>query len=203
MKVKFCGLTRDADIAAANAARPDLIGLVFADSRRRVTDEQAARLRAQLARGIQAVGVFVRDDPAHIAALVEAGTIDLIQLHDGEDAAYIAALRALTRAPLLYAVRVREHTDIERAAALDVDYLLLDTYVKGVAGGSGQKFDWSLIGTVEKPFFLAGGLTEDDLPRALRTGAFALDLSSGIETDGRKDRTKMCRIAARIRGEEP
>ena len=200
MKLKFCGLTRAQDIAAANAARPDYIGFVFAESRRRVTDAQAARLRAQLAAGIQAVGVFVRDDPTHIAALAHAGTIDLIQLHGGEDADYIAAVRRQTAAPIVYAVRVRERADIDRAAALDVDYLLLDTYVKGVAGGSGQVFDWSLIGETEKPYFLAGGLTESNIPQAVRTGADVLDLTSGIETDAVKDAEKMRRIAALVKG---
>ena len=203
MKLKFCGLTREADITAVNETKPDYIGFVFADSRRRVTDAQAARLRAQLAAGIQAVGVFVRDDPAHIAALANGGTIDLIQLHGGEDAEYIAALRRLTDKPIVYAVRVRERADIVRAAALEAEYLLLDTYVKGVAGGSGQAFDWSLIGETPKPYFLAGGLTESNIPQAMQTGAYALDLSSGIETDGIKDAGKMRRIAALVKGGKP
>ena len=93
MKLKFCGLTRKQDILAANAARPDYVGFVFADSRRRVTEEQAARLRAQLAPGIQAVGVFVNDEPERIAALVNAGVIDLVQLHGGENRAYLDRLR--------------------------------------------------------------------------------------------------------------
>ena len=106
MKLKFCGLTREADIRAANETRPDYIGFVFAESRRRVTDEQAARLRVQLAPGIQAVGVFVNDDPTHIAELANHGVIDLIQLHGGESAAYIRRLRTMTAAPVIYAVRV-------------------------------------------------------------------------------------------------
>ena len=96
MKLKFCGLTREADIRAANETRPDYIGFVFAESRRRVTDEQAARLRALLSPGIQAVGVFVNDDPTHIALLANRGVIDLIQLHGSESAAYIQRLRTMT-----------------------------------------------------------------------------------------------------------
>ena len=203
MKLKFCGLTREADIRAANETRPDYIGFVFAESRRRVTDEQVARLRALLSPGIQAVGVFVNDDPTHIALLANRGVIDLIQLHGSESAAYIQRLRTMTAAPIICALRVGKQTDIKQAESNLVDFLLLDTYTKDAYGGSGRTFDWSLIGAVEKPYFLAGGIDESNLSRALRTGAYALDLSSGIETDGVKDETKMRRVAALVRGEQP
>ena len=200
MKLKFCGLTREADIRAANETRPDYIGFVFAESRRRVTDEQAARLRALLSPGIQAVGVFVNDDPTHIALLANRGVIDLIQLHGSESAAYIRRLRTMTAAPIICALRVGKQTDIKRAESNLVDFLLLDTYTKDAYGGSGRTFDWSLIGEVGKPYFLAGGLNESNIPRAMRTGAYALDLSSGIETDGVKDAEKMRRVAALVKG---
>ena len=200
MKLKFCGLTRETDIRAANETRPDYIGFVFAESRRRVTDEQAARLRALLSPGIQAVGVFVNDDPTHIALLANRGVIDLIQLHGSESAAYIRRLRTMTAAPIICALRVGKQTDIKRAESNLVDFLLLDTYTKDAYGGSGRTFDWSLIGEVGKPHFLAGGLNESNITRAMRTGAYALDLSSGIETDGVKDAEKMRRVAALVKG---
>ena len=200
MKLKFCGLTREADIRAANETRPDYIGFVFAESRRRVTDEQAARLRALLSPGIQAVGVFVNDDPTHIALLANRGVIDLIQLHGSESAAYIRRLRTMTAAPIICALRVGKQTDIKREESNLVDFLLLDTYTKDAYGGSGRTFDWSLIGEVGKPYFLAGGLNESNIPHAMRTGAYALDLSSGIETDGVKDAEKMRRVAALVKG---
>ena len=200
MKLKFCGLTREADIRAANETRPDYIGFVFAESRRRVTDEQAARLRALLSPGIQAVGVFVNDDPTHIALLANRGVIDLIQLHGSESAAYIRRLRTMTAAPIICALRVGKQTDIKRAESNLVDFLLLDTYTKDAYGGSGRIFDWSLLGEVGKPYFLAGGLNESNITRAMRTGAYALDLSSGIEADGVKDAEKMRRVAALVKG---
>ena len=203
MKLKFCGLTREADIRAANETRPDYIGFVFAESRRRVTDEQVARLRALLSPGIQAVGVFVNDDPTHIALLANRGVIDLIQLHGSESAAYIQRLRTMTAAPIICALRVGKHTDIKQAESNLVDFLLLDTYTKDAYGGSGRTFDWSLIGEVGKPYFLAGGLNESNIPHAMRTGAYALDLSSGIETDGVKDAGKMRRVAALVKGGQP
>lgn len=203
MKLKFCGLTREADIRAANETRPDYIGFVFAESRRRVTDEQAARLRALLSPGIQAVGVFVNDDPTHIALLANRGVIDLIQLHGGESAAYIRRLRTMTAAPIICALRVGKQTDIKRAESNLVDFLLLDTYTKDAYGGSGRIFDWSLLGEVGKPYFLAGGLNESNIIRAMQTGAYALDLSSGIEADGVKDAEKMRRVAALVKGGQP
>lgn len=203
MKLKFCGLTREADIRAANETRPDYIGFVFAESRRRVTDEQVARLRALLSPGIQAVGVFVNDDPTHIALLANRGVIDLIQLHGSESAAYIQRLRTMTAAPIICALRVGKQTDIKQAESNLVDFLLLDTYTKDAYGGSGRTFDWSLIGEVGKPYFLAGGLNESNIPHAMRTGAYALDLSSGIETDGVKDAEKMRRVTALVKGGQP
>lgn len=200
MKLKFCGMTREADIRAANETRPDYIGFVFAESRRRVTDEQAAQLRVRLSPGIQAVGVFVNDVPEHIASLTNRGVIDLIQLHGGESTEYIQHLRTMTAAPIIYVVRVGERDNIKQAKNYPVDFILLDTYIKNAYGGSGRAFDWSLIGEVGKPYFLAGGLNESNIARAMQTGAYALDLSSGIETDGVKDAEKMCRVAALVKG---
>ena len=126
--------------------------------------------------------------------------IDLIQLHGDENEHYIKKLRRLTNAPIIYAVRVETHRDIEEADQLPVDYLLLDTYVKHAYGGSGKTFDWSLIGETSHPYFLAGGLNEENITRAAQTGAYALDLSSGIETDDTKDINKMRRVAALVKG---
>lgn len=203
MKLKFCGLTREADIEAANETGPDYIGFVFAESRRRVSDLDAARLKARLDPAIKAAGVFVNDTPEHIAALAGEGIIAFAQLHGDEDARVIERLRRLTDVPLVKAVRVKTRADIERALALPVDYLLLDTYVGHAYGGSGKAFDWSLIGDISKPYFLAGGLRPENLEQALRTGAYALDLSSGIETNGVKDPAKMRAVAERVRRVRP
>ena len=142
----------------------------------------------------------MNDEPEHIAALVRDEVIDIIQLHSGESLHYINKLRKLTSAPIVYAVRVETHRDIEQADTLPVDYLLLDTYVKHAYGGSGKTFDWSLIGEVNHPYFLAGGLNESNVQRAAQTGAYALDLSSGIETDDVKDIYKMRRVSALVKG---
>ena len=198
-KIKFCGMMRAADIAAANALHPDYIGFVFAPgSRRAVTPERAAALKAQLALGIQAVGVFVNAQPAQIAALLAAGTIDIAQLHGQEDEAYLQALRALTDKPIIKAFRVDTAADLERAAAFPADGLLLDSG----AGGTGTAFDWTLLRDFTRPYFLAGGLSAENVGEAIQKyRPYAVDVSSGIETDGKKDATKMAAFAAAVRKE--
>ncbi len=190
MKIKLCGLTREADILAVNEIGPDYVGFVFAPSRRQVTPARAAALKALLRPDIPAVGVFVNQE-ADIYPLAEAGVIEAVQLHGDETAEEIARVRARTGLPVIRAVSVRTGADIAAAQSLPCDFLLLDTYQKDQRGGSGITFDWSLIPSGGKPFFLAGGLTIENLPRAARTGAYCLDVSSGGETDGKKDPAKM------------
>ena len=199
-KIKFCGMTRAGDIAAANALRPDYIGFVFArGSRRAVTPEQAAALKADLAPGIQAVGVFVNAPPEQIAALLAAGTIDIAQLHGQEDETYLQALRALTDKPIIKAFRVDSAADLQRAAAFPSDGLLLDSG----AGGTGTAFDWTLLRDFGRPYFLAGGLNAENIGEAIQKyHPYAVDVSSGIETDGKKDAKKMAAFAAAVRKEE-
>ena len=199
-KIKFCGMMRAEDIAAANAIRPDYIGFVFAPkSRRAVTPEQAAALKAQLAPGIRAVGVFVNAPPEQITALLDSGTIDIAQLHGQEEEAYLAALRAQTDKPILQAFRVDTAADLQRAAASTADGLLLDSG----AGGTGIAFDWTLLRDFGRPYFLAGGLSAETVSEAIQKyHPYAVDVSSGIETDGKKDAKKMAAFAAAVRKEE-
>ncbi len=188
-RVKICGLRRECDIAYANRLLPDYIGFIFAKkSRRYLTPETAAQLKARLDGRIKAVGVFVDAPAEEIAALAQAGTIDLVQLHGHEDAAYIRALRESVSLPLIQAFRVDTPDDLRRAEASATDYILLDNG----AGGTGERFDWSLLQEMRRPFFLAGGLDADNAPEAIaQTHPFAVDVSSGVETDGVKDFEKM------------
>ena len=199
-RIKFCGLTRPADVAAANELRSEYIGFVFAPkSRRYLPPEQAAALKAQLAPGIQAVGVFVNEAPAQVAHLLNTGVIDIAQLHGQEDAAYIARLRALTDKPLIQAFRVDDAACLTAAAQSPADWVLLDSG----AGGTGTAFDWTLLQNFPRPYFLAGGLDSTTVRRAVETFApYAVDVSSGIETEGRKDKTKMAAFAAAVREQE-
>ena len=200
MKIKLCGLTRPCDIETVNELQPDYIGFVFAKkSRRYVSPEKAEELKAMLVPGIQAVGVFVNEEPEQIAALLEAGTIDVAQLHGQESETEIRRLRELTDHPLIQAFRIDTEQDVERANASTADYVLLDSG----AGGTGTVFDWDLLQAIRRPYFLAGGLDTENLGTVkAKLNPYVVDVSSGIETDGYKDKEKMTAFVAAARKED-
>ena len=199
-KIKLCGLKRPQDIQAANELLPAYIGFVFAPkSRRYVHPDRAEELRRMLNPGIIPVGVFVNETPETVAALLDRGIIDIAQLHGKEDAAYIRRLRQLTKKPLIQAFRVDTPADVAAAQASTADYVLLDSG----AGGTGTSFDWSLLQNIQRPYFLAGGLTPENVGGAVATlHPYAVDVSSGIETDGKKDMEKMRAFVYAVRGKD-
>ena len=199
-KIKFCGLTRPEDIAAANALKPEYIGFVFAPkSKRYVSPQQAAQLRAQLSPAIKAVGVFVNEPPEAVARLLNENILDIAQLHGQEDAAYLARLRSLTAKPLWQAFRVETAAGLAAAARSTADMVLLDSG----AGGTGTVFNWKLLQSFPRPYILAGGLDADNAADAVtRLHPYAVDVSSGIETAGKKDPAKMAAFAATVRGQD-
>ena len=198
-RLKICGLSRPCDIEWVNDAGVDFAGFVFARSRRQVSPEQAKQLHSMLKKEIPAVGVFVNETIETIVGLVEDGVIDWVQLHGQEDEAYINELKSKVSCPVIQAFSIRTKEDVLRARESCADYILLD---QG-GGGTGRTFDWSLLerskaAENKTPFFLAGGLGVDNLEEAIRrTRPFAVDLSSSLETDGRKDAGKI-REAVRI-----
>ncbi len=194
-KIKLCGLMHETDAIAANAAKPDWVGLVFDEGRHFVSDQEAAAIRAALDPEIPAVGVFVRDDPAHIISLVTSGTIQYVQLHGGESEAYIHELREAITAPIIRVISVKTKEDVLKAADTDADYLLLDHG----KGGTGKSFDWSMIPPIAKPWFMAGGIGLHNLEEALSYHPYAVDISSGAETDGHKDPVKMKQLVEMVR----
>ena len=188
-KIKICGLYRDADIGYVNEAGPDYAGFIlnFPKSHRNLTPERAAALRAMLAPGIRAVGVFVDQPAAAAAAAAETVKLDVIQLHGHEDDAYIAALRERTDRPIWKAFRVRSAADLDAARRSAADAVLLDN-----GYGTGEAFDWSLAADFDRPFLLAGGLTPENIPAAVAAmRPLLVDVSSGVETDKVKDRDKI------------
>lgn len=199
-KIKVCGLSRERDIDAVNRCRPDYVGFVMAESRRRVSPEMAERLKARLDPGIKAVGVFVNEDIHLIADLYMADIIDTVQLHGDEDTDYICTLKRAIPAPVIKAIRVNSRQQIYEAQGMPADLLLLDTYNQEKYGGSGQSFDWSLIPVLSKRFFLAGGLNISNIGAAIQAvSPCAVDISSGVETDGLKDEDKIREIITMIR----
>ena len=199
-RIKLCGLTRPCDIEWANALMPDYIGFVFAQkSKRYVSPERAKALREGLDSNIRAVGVFVNEAPEAVADLLNTGVIDMAQLHGGEDEEYIKALRGLTDKPLIKAFRVDGPADLEKARRSSADYVLLDNG----AGGTGTAFDWALLKGFDRPYFLAGGLGPGNVRQAIMAlDPFAVDVSSGIETNGAKDYMKMTAFVNAARHEE-
>lgn len=200
-KIKICGLSRFVDVMAVNEARPDYAGFVFAKSSRQVTADKARQLKRELAPGIQAVGVFVNANIHEIRRLVggSAPVIDLIQLHGDEDEDYIRRLKSYIELPVIKGVRARSREQILAADRLPCDYLLLDTYTKGQYGGSGQSFDWNLIPSLTKPYFLAGGIRLENLRGAAARRPYCIDVSSAVETGGRKDRAKILEMVRELR----
>jgi Phosphoribosylanthranilate isomerase len=214
-RIKICGLFRTEDAGYVNEALPDYAGFVFAESRRRVTRSQAEKIRELLNPFVKAAGVFVNAPVEEIAALARDGVIDAIQLHGDEDAAYIEQLRRKTDAPVIRAVRVQNARQILEAQGLPCDYLLLDTWQKDGYGGSGKAFDWALILEIQtgspegkafwgghKPFFLAGGIDAANVREALKCRPYGIDVSSGAETDGVKDRDKIIELVRIVRSED-
>ncbi len=199
VKIKLCGMFREQDIEYVNEAKPDYIGFIvmFPKSHRNIGLKTALRLKKRLSPDIKSVAVSVDAPVEEFAEFALSGAADVLQLHGNEDVEYIARLRKLTSVPLIKAVKVTSAADIERANLLDVDFLLLDSGM-----GSGKAFDHSLIERerITKPFFLAGGLTPDNLVQAAKAvRPYGVDLSSGIETDKLKDRGRILAAVRNIR----
>ena len=197
-KIKMCGLRRAEDIEYANMIVPDYIGYVFAKkSRRCVAPEKAQELTRLLREDIIPVGVFVDEPIENVIALAESGTIRIAQLHGSESEDYISELKAMS-IPVIKAFQVSSEADIAAARSSCADFVLLDS-----GGGSGETFDWSLIKAVGRNYFLAGGLTADNVADAVKKlRPYAVDASSCLETEGFKDFEKMRAFAEAVRTAE-
>lgn len=208
-KIKICGLSRPADITIVNEVLPDYIGFVFAKSRRQVSEVTAMELRANLNPKIKVVGVFVNEEIEKVIRLCNSNVIDIVQLHGDEGEVYLQKLKTSINNPIIKAVRVRSTEDIRQANKLTCDYLLLDAYKEDQYGGSGEIFDWSILGKPsnmgatsyrDKPYFLAGGINSGNVIQAMTQGhPYCIDVSSGVETDGYKDADKIVEIIKKIR----
>jgi len=223
MRIKICGLFREQDIDYVNEARPDYVGFVFAKSARQVSATLAQYLRFRLADEITPVGVFVNTPINDVAALFHNGTISAAQLHGTENESYITQLKrkcTVNGKPLQIKVIKTISSGIFNAAnqkqpakssrkksnssSADsclwlnslsnvVDYFLIDS-----GAGSGKSFDWTLLDSLKmnKPWFLAGGINLDNIEKAIDINPFAVDISSGAETNGIKDREKILQLTA-------
>ncbi len=194
MKIKICGIRRTEDVRFLNESPPDYAGFVFANTRRRVSFEEAERLRSLLKPEIKTVGVFVNEDMELIRKLVKSGVIDLVQLHGDEDEKYIRELNSSV--PVIKAQRIIGVGDIKR---FETDFYLFDTYREDMYGGTGEAFDWEILKNIDRPYFLAGGITAENIERAMAKKPYAIDVSSGAETNGVKDRDKIRKLIYKVR----
>ena len=190
VKVKICGLKRLEDVEMVNRYRPDYVGFVFAESKRKVSHELARELKQNLNSGLTAVGVFVDAPADEILELYRENIIDMAQLHGSESEEYIKNLKEKTdnRLKIINAIEMSEDTDLSEYDDSKSDYLLLDS-----GKGSGKTFDWKLIRKdLNKEFFLAGGLNSQNVRSAVdEFNPYAVDLSSGVESNGFKDEDKI------------
>lgn len=201
VRVKICGITRLPDLHAACEAGADALGFVFYEkSPRHVSIASAAGLLRELPPFVQSVGLFVNAGPAFIESVLQAVPLDLLQFHGDETPADCARFGR----PYIKAVRVNRDTDLLKCAA-DFDTargLLLDAWVAGVPGGTGERFDWSLIPPdLPKPVILSGGLTPANVAEAVRrVRPWAVDVSSGVEVSkGVKDAHLIAQFIAKAK----
>ena len=195
MKIKICGLFRNEDIDYINEARPDYAGFVFAKSKRQVSLDQAQHLRSRLADRIIPVGVFVDAPVAEVAALYRNGIISIAQLHGKEDEDYIARLKEACNIPVIK-VMITNNPQFSIPCSPLSDYYLFDS-----GAGTGKTFNWDSLETqkIDKPWFLAGGINLDNIRQAMTLNPYAIDVSSGAETDGFKDREKVLQLTNAVK----
>ena len=240
-KIKICGLKSIEDVAIVNEVMPEYVGFVFAESKRKVSKEQAIQMREVLNPKIQVVGVFVKEPMKNIVELCMEGVIDCVQLHGEETLGYVMNLKQQIEQPMIYAKRLGQirltvsgeelqegisqkrefnirNEDVanifdekevniydknEDAVQLEqwpVDYLLFDTYVRNMYGGSGKLIDYEGVPQLKKPIFIAGGLTAETVGAVIASiRPYCVDVSSGVETNGRKDREKILRFVEQVR----
>jgi len=190
-KVKICGLSTKEAVEVAVSAGADYIGFVFAPSKRQVTLEQATELAEIIPTYVKKVGVFVSPSRSELLEAIEKVGLDLVQVH-GQ---VVDKLFENLPCASIQAVQVDGDGHVPNSLA---DYLLFDAPV----AGSGQTFDWGRLDTTElsQPFFIAGGLNEDNVEEAIQHFTpYAVDVSSGVETNGQKNHEKIRRFIERVK----
>ena len=205
-KIKICGLKSENDIKIVNKYGPDYVGFILAPSKRQVNYEVAKKLKALLNPSILAVGVFVNESLEVIGQYAEDKVIDVIQLHGDESLEMIKELKQQVSIPVIKAMRIKDEKQLRHLLPfiqeVTADYLLFDTYQEGLYGGSGKSFDWKLLEVVKRSYFLAGGIGLHNIEEACKWKPFAIDVSSGVETNGVKDAIKVSELIQKYRAYE-
>lgn len=198
-RVKICGITTSEDARLALSLGAWAVGLVFyEDSARRCDSETAAAIGAELKRRAEVVGVFVNAPLDDVIRTADAASLSVLQFHGEEGPSYCAEARRRSGLKVVKAARVRDAASIRALSAHRTDFHMLDAYVPGRPGGTGERFDWSLAAEhpQEPPLILSGGIDAGNVGEAIATvKPFAVDVSSGVEASpGRKDPEKLRRL---------
>lgn len=190
-KIKICGLRTPEDVKIVNELKPDFVGFILTNGfRRTITKETAKILQEQIDPSIKIVGVFVNEDIKNVEFFVNNGIIDFVQLHGNEDVEYIKKINA----PVIKVLKPESFNEIDEYEKV-TDYFLFDS-----GTGTGKTFDWNAIPKTEKPFFLAGGISKDNLKFAIENiKPYGVDMSSSVETDGKKDFNKVKEVITIVR----
>jgi len=196
-KIKFCGLRREEDVKYAASLDAGFFGFILSERfKRYIAPGEIRRLKQFVPSNAKTVGVFVDEPEEYVIACSKEADLDMIQLHGSEDDAYIMSIKEKTGLPVIKMVKPVSEGDIITARQSKADLILLDSG----AGGTGKVFDWSLAENLGRDYILAGGLTPANAGEAVkRLKPFAVDVSSGVETEGIKDFSKMKAFAAEVR----
>jgi phosphoribosylanthranilate isomerase len=184
VKVKICGLRRKEDIEYANELKPDYVGFVFAKSKRQ----------------IETVGVFVNEPVENALKIAQTLNLDVLQFHGDETQDYIDNFKNFT---VWKAIRIKDKEDLEKTKQFKVNSFVFDTLTKNEYGGTGKTFNWKVLKGMELnvPIILAGGLNENNVEEAIKiVDPYAVDVSSGVETEGYKDFKKLKSFIEKVRG---
>ena len=197
VRVKICGITNSEDAHAAVEYGADALGFVFAKSPRQITKEQARDIIAELPPFVSPVGVFADEKADMIKEICDFCGIQTVQLHGNEQPSYLKELEGYK---LIKAFRVKEEDDLKQLANYKPHAFLLDSYVKGVMGGTGVSFNWEIARQAHKygTIILSGGLTPKNVKEAIQmVKPYAVDVSSGVESSpGKKDKSLVKRFIA-------
>ncbi len=197
VRVKICGLRTREDIEIINEVKPDYCGFIveYPKSFRSISRDTLRELVRYVSPEVKPVGVFVNAPTELVLSLLNEGVIAAAQLHGREDESYIQSLKEQTDKPLIKAFVIRQREDAQEALQSSADLILLDQ-----GKGTGKTFDWDLIPPISRPYFLAGGLSAENLSDAVRRlHPWGVDLSSSLETDRRKDPEKIRKVMEILR----
>lgn len=198
-KVKICGLRRKEDIEYVNMFKPDFAGFVFAKSKRKIDLKKAADLIGLLDKKIKRVGIFSNQSISQVISIADILNLDILQFHGDETQEYLEYFKSYT---LWKTIKIKTKDDLKYFEKYKVDAILFDTLSTDSLGGTGEIFNWDIIENINfnKPIILAGGLNSNNVTSAIkRIKPYAVDVSSGVETNEFKDPDKIKLFIEKVR----